>query len=115
MRIFGREPAVWLALFGALISALGAFVLHISPTAEGALNAVAALVVGVITAIVVHDGISAAVLGLIKGLFMLMVAFGLNLTADKQAVLYALAAAVLASFVRTQVVAPASPMAPVVR
>jgi nicotinamide riboside transporter PnuC len=111
MRIFGRNPAVWLALFGALVSALGAFVFNISPDAEGALNAVAALVVGVITAIVVHDGVSAAVLGLIKGLFLLMVAFGLNLSAERQAVLYALAAAVLAAFVQTQVVAPVGPPA----
>jgi nicotinamide riboside transporter PnuC len=97
---------VWLALFGALVSALGAFVLHVSPDVEGALNAVAALLVGVITAAVTRDGVSAAVLGLIKGLVMLMIAFGFDLSADRQAVIYALAAAVLAAFVRTQATAP---------
>ena len=106
MRIFGREPAVWLALFGALVSAAGAFVLHLSPDVQGGLNAVAALVIGVITAAVTRDGVSAAVLGLIKGLVMLMIAFGLHLSADNQAVIYALAAAVLAAFVRTQATAP---------
>lgn len=111
-KIFGREPAVWLALVGALISAAGAFVVDLSPDAQGALNAVAALAVGLITAVATRDGISAAVLGLLKGLFMLLVAFGLNLTAENQAVLYALAAATLAAFVRTQVAAPAGPPAP---
>jgi hypothetical protein len=108
MRIFGREPAVWLALVGAIISAIGAFVVHLSPEVQGGLNAVVALLVGVLTAVVTRDGVSAAVLGLIKGLFMLMIAFGLLVSADDQAVIYALAAAVLAAFVRTQAVAPSS-------
>lgn len=111
MRIFGREPAVWLGLVGAVVAALSAFWLHLSVEQQGALGAVTALVVGLITAASTGDGVVAAVLGLGKGLFLLMVSFGLHLSPSDQAVLYALLAAVLAAFVRTQVVAPAPPAA----
>jgi len=112
MPVFGREPAAWLALVGALISAFSAFVLHLNIGQQGALNAIAALLIGLFTAVVTRDGVVAAVLGAVKGLFLLLVAFGLQLSADNQAVLYTLLAAVLAAFVRTQVVAPAPPPAP---
>lgn len=115
MRIFGREPAVWLALIGALVSALSAFWLHLSVEQQGAVGAAAALVVGLVTAVMTGDGIVAAVLGLAKALFLVMVSFGMHLSPDRQAVLYTLLAAALAAFVRTQVVAPVPPApAPVV-
>ncbi len=112
MRIFGREPAVWLGLVGALVTALSAFWLHLSIEQQGAISAVTALLVGLVTAAVTRDGIVAAGLGLAKGLFLLMVAFGLQLSPNNQAVLYTLLAAILAAFVRTQVVAPAPAPAP---
>lgn len=109
MRIFGREPALWLGLVGAIVSALGAFVVHLTTDQQGVLNAVAALVVGLVVAFATHDGQSAAVLGLIKGLLALAVAFGAHLSPDSQAILYTVAAAVVAMFVRTQATAPAPP------
>lgn len=111
MKIFGREPAVFLALLGALVSAFSAFVLHLSVDQQGVIGAVAALIVGVATAAVTHDGVVAAILGLVKGLFLLMISFGLHLSTDNQAVLYTLVAALLAAFVRTQVTAPEPPVA----
>jgi nicotinamide riboside transporter PnuC len=114
MKIFGREPAVWLALVGSIVSVLGAFVVHLTTDQQGVLNAGAALVVGVVVAFLVHDGVSAAVLGLFKGVLAIAVAFGLHLPAEQQAILYSLAAAVVAMFVRTQATAPvAAPVIPV--
>jgi nicotinamide riboside transporter PnuC len=109
MRIFGREPALWLGLIGALVSTIGAFFIHLTTDQQGVLNAVAALVVGLLVAWSTHDGQSAAVLGLIKGVLALAVSFGAHLSPDSQAVLYTLAAAVVAMFVRTQATAPAPP------
>lgn len=109
MKIFGREPALWLALVGSIVSALGAFVVHLTSDQQGVLNAVAALVVGLLVAFSTHDGQSAAILGLVKGLLALVVSFGAHFSPDNQAVLYAVAAAVVAMFVRTQATAPAPP------
>jgi len=113
MKIFGREPAAWLALLGTLVSLLSAFVVHLSPNQEGALNAGAALLVGFIVAWVTHDGWSAAALGMLKGGLAIAIAFGLHLSADKQAILYGAAAAIIAMYVRTQATAPvAAPVIP---
>lgn len=109
MKILGREPALWLALAGALISALGAFVVDLNVEQEGTLNFVVFSLVGLLTALSVRDGISAAVLGLVKGLLALAVSFGLALTPESQSVLLTLVAAVTAMFVRTQVTAPVGP------
>lgn len=105
MKIFGREPALWLALVAALVMAAG-LAFHLSSDAQAGLNAAAVAVVGVITAATVHDGVSAAVLGLVKALVALVLAFGLHLSPDWQVAILTLAAAVTAMFVRTQATAP---------
>ena len=108
MKILGREPALWLALVGALVSALSTFILHLSITQVGTVNAVAALVIGLVTAFVTHDGQSAAILGLAHGLVALALSFGAHVSTDQQTVLYTLIASVVAMFVRTQATAPVS-------
>lgn len=112
MRILGRDPAFWLGLAGALVAAFSAFVLHLSIDQQGAVGAVAAVVVGLITAAVTRDGVVAAIVGFVKALFLLMVSFGLHVSAANQAVVYTLLAAVAAGYVRTQVIAPVGPAAP---
>lgn len=112
VKIFGREPAAWLGLFGAAVSAAGAFVVYLTPGQEGALNAAMALIVGIVVAASTHDGLSAALLGALKGILALAIAFGLHMSADKQTILYGLAAAAVAMFVRTQAVAPVPPAPP---
>jgi len=106
VRIFKREPALWLNLFAAVVAALGAFVVHLTTDQESLLNAGAFAVVGVVVAASTHDGLSAAVLGLFKALVSLGVGFGLHVAPAQQLVLMTLVAAATSMFVRTQVGAP---------
>lgn len=104
--IFGREPALWLALVAIIVKTVAAFGLHVSVDQQSVINAVAAALVGLIVAASTGDGIVAAVLGLAQAAIALAVGFGLGWSADQQAVVMSLAAAAVAMFVRTQVTAP---------
>lgn len=108
MRIFAREPALWLALVAALVQGVG-LILDWSIDQQGAINAVAVAVLGAVTAFVVKDGISAAVLGGVQAVLNLVLAFGLKLDPHAQAAIMTLAAALVGMFVRTQVIAPSAP------
>jgi hypothetical protein len=104
MKIFGKEPALWLALLYASVVMFSGFVLPLSVDQQGCVNAVGAALVGLLTAISVDkDGLSAAIIGFIKAGLALGLAFGLHLTPEKQSIAMTFAAAVVAMFVRTQV------------
>ena len=105
-RIFNREPALWLALTAVLVKMAAAFGLDVSVDQQAAVNAAAAVVVGLVVAVMVHDGVGTAVLGVVQGVLALAVGFGLDWSADRQAVVMSLAAAVVAMWTRTQVTAP---------
>lgn len=105
--IFGREPAVILALVASAVKLASAFWFHVTGDQQAVINAVAIAVVGLIVAAMTHDGISAAVLGLIQALMALALGFGLHWGSDQQAVVMSFAATLVAMFVRTQVTAPA--------
>lgn len=107
-KIFGREPALWLALVAVVVKVVSAFWLHTSVDQQAVINACAAAAVGLIVAFMVHDGVSAAILGLVQATVALAVGFGLHLSADNQALLLSLATAVVAMFTRTQVTAKVS-------
>lgn len=109
MKIFGRDPSLWIGLAGALVSLVGAFIVDLTPDQQGVLNAGAALLVGIIVAKVTHDGVSAAILGAFKGAVAIAVAFHWHISADKQAILYTAVAAAVAMYVRTQATAPVGP------
>lgn len=111
MRIFGREPALWLALIAAAIKLAAAFLVDLTGDQQAVLNAVAAAAVGLIVAGVTRDGVSAAILGLAQALLALTIGFGLDVTAENQAVIMAFVAAAVGMFERTQVTAPARPPA----
>jgi hypothetical protein len=106
VKILGREPALWLALVAAAAQLSTAFGLDLTTGQQASINAAAIAVVGVITAFVTRDGISAAVLGLIQAGVSLGVGFGLHWSPDQQSTVMAFAAALVAMFVRTQVTAP---------
>jgi hypothetical protein len=108
MKIFGREPALWLALVAVAVKLATAFGLDLSSGQQAVVNAAAAAIVGLVVAVMVHDGISAAVLGLAQAALALAVGFGLDWSAGQQAVVMSAAAALVAMFVRTQVTAPIS-------
>lgn len=110
MRIFGREPALWLALVAVVVQTISAFVVNVSSDQQAWINAVAAAAVGLIVAISTGDGIVAAVLGLAQAAMALAVGFGLDWSADRQGIVMSLVAAVVSMFVRTQVTAPVAPL-----
>jgi hypothetical protein len=103
--IFGREPAAWLALVAIIIKLVCAFGLNLSTDQQAWVNAAAAALVGLIVAITVHDGIGAAVVGLVQAGLALAVGLGLDWSADRQAVVLSLASAIVAMWTRTQVTA----------
>jgi hypothetical protein len=105
MKILGREPALWLALVAVAVQLGTAFGLNLSDGQQASINAVAIAIVGVLTAYSVHDGVSAAVLGLFQAGVALAVGFGLHWSPNQQSVVLSAVAAVIAMFVRTQVTA----------
>lgn len=104
--IFRREPALWLALIAVFVKTLSAFGLDVSVDQQSLINAGAAAAVGLIVAAMVHDGVGAALLGVVQAVIALAVGFGLGWSADRQAVVMSLVAAVVAMWTRTQVTAP---------
>lgn len=106
-KIWGREPTVWLALVAALVQAVSGFFFHLTDEQQGVLNAVAAAGLGLVVAAAVKgDYVLPAVLGMVKALFALGLAFGAHWAPDKQSLIMVLITAVFAAFVRQQVVAP---------
>lgn len=112
MKIFGREPAVVLALFSAVLQVLATFGLNLSPELQGAATALIAAVIGVWTAFsVAQDKILPALLGFAQAGFSLLMALGLDYSSETQLAVSTLITAAVAAFVRTQVVAPVPPNA----
>lgn len=107
MRILGREPAQWLALVTGAVALFSALIFPLGIEQQGALNAVAAAVIGVITALAVSTEKAAPLAaGFIQALLALAISFGANIGPDTQGVIMAFVAAVVGFFLRTQVVAP---------
>ena len=105
LKIFGREPALWAGLINVAVYVLGATVFHLTKNQESIVIAVAAAILGLLVALSTHDGVSAAILGLVKAVVALGLGYGLKLDADKQALLLSVAATLSAMFVRTQATA----------
>jgi hypothetical protein len=112
MKIFNREPALWLGLVAILVKLLAAFGVNVSAEQQAVINAVAAAAVGLVLAVMAHDAIGAAVLGLAQAVLALAVGFGLDWSAEQQAVVLAAASAVVAMWDRTQITAPVPAKAP---
>ncbi|HLU97397.1 MAG TPA: hypothetical protein VKZ89_11205 [Thermobifida alba] len=107
MRIFGREPAVWLGLVAVAVQFLVAWGVDFSGEQQAGINAVATLVMGLAVAVAsARDQIVPAASGLLVGVLQLAVAFGFDLSQEKITTAGALLTAVLALWLRTQVTAP---------
>lgn len=107
MRIFGREPAVWLGLVAVAVQAAVAWGIHLTETQQANINAAATLLMGLAIAIVAaRDQIVPAAAGALGGVLQLLVAFGADLSQEKIATAGAVVTAVLAFWLRTQVTAP---------
>lgn len=120
LTLFGRDPAVLLAGIAAVISLLGAYVVHLSTNQQGALNGFAVAAVGVLTAMSLKDGGTAvAVVGLVKAVLYVALAYHFSISAENQAIILAAVTPLLALVgVRPHVVSsvgPTEPLAAVAR
>lgn len=108
-----REPALILGLIAAIVQVVSAFVFHLTVDQQGTLNAVAVAVAGLLTALSVKsEQLAPLILGLVQAVIAVGLAFGLVLSPDNQSVIMSLAAAVVAMFVRSVVVAPVPAVVP---
>jgi hypothetical protein len=98
--------ALWLALIAGGVKLASTFWLHLTTTQQTLINAATAAAAGLLVAVLVHDGIQAAVLGLAQAALALALGFGLDLPAEHQAVLLSFLAVAVAMFERTQLTAP---------
>jgi hypothetical protein len=105
-----RYPAAVLLGLSTLLQMLVAFGWDLSDGETGAINAIAAAVFGVATAVVLaHDRLLPAILGFGQALATLFIAFGAHLTDQQVSTALALLAAVvtplIGAFVHTQATA----------
>jgi len=104
VKILGREPAVFFGLVAAVIQLLSVTVTHWDTDTQGVINAVVVAVCGFLTAWAVSaEATFAALTGLLKAAFALMLAFGLHVDAPTQTAVMVAVTAVGAFWVRSHV------------
>lgn len=103
---WGRDPAWFTNLFAALVMLVTTFFVPLTVDQQGALNAVAIGLAGVVVAFQVHDGQLALAVNLMKAVIALALSFGLHMSPEQQLVVMAVVTAVGSGFIRTQVGAP---------
>lgn len=114
MKILGREPAVFWALAATLVQSL-LLLLNLDTGVQGAANALTLALAGFLTAAAVGvDAALPALTGLIKAVFALVLAFGVDLPDTTQVAILAVVTAVGAFFVRQNVVAKVPVKTPVI-
>lgn len=107
MKLFGREPVYILAFVAITLKLSSAYGLDVSAEQQGAIMAVLSLVVAVVNAVVLKTGAAAAaVVNLAQGVLALFLAFGLDLSADQQALWMGVVEAAVALVIRKEVTAP---------
>ena len=85
IRVFGREPAFWLAFVSAAIALFSATVYELSVDQQGVLNAVTAALFGILTAWAVSaEKAVPAIVGFFKAAIAVALAFGLSLSPEVQ-------------------------------
>lgn len=107
MRVFGREPVYILATIAIVLKLGAAYGLDISDAEQGALMAFLSLVVAVINAFVLKTGaVGAAIVNLAQGGIALFLAFGLEMSAETQALWMFAIEALVALVIHKEVTAP---------
>ncbi|MER7488739.1 hypothetical protein ABTY20_23100 [Streptomyces sp. NPDC126497] len=109
-KVYGREPAVWLAAVGAVWQILSAFGLGFGAQLQSIITAIVAAVLGIIVAVQVGDGVIAAVNGLVVAAVSLVSYFAFEWSAEDQAQVVGAIMLLVAWFVtRPNVAAPQPP------
>lgn len=102
-----RDPALWLTAVATIVRLAAAFWIDLSIEQQAVLNALATAIAGIIVAIIVRkEGQVPALLGFVQAVIALAVGFGAKLSPEAQATIMSAVGALVAAFVRTQVVAP---------
>lgn len=102
-----REPSLILGVVSSAVALLSAFFIPLTSEQQGAINAAATAILGVVLAIwVTHEKLAPVVIGLLQALIALGLSFGLHLDQIQQSVIMSFATAVAAMFTRQIVFAP---------
>lgn len=102
MKIFGREPAIWVGLIEAALAFALALGLDWSNEQVALVMAVVVTVFGVITAYATKDTMLGYVVGLTKAVIALFIGFGVDVSADLTASLIGVITVGIGFFQRTQ-------------
>jgi hypothetical protein len=105
-KVYGREPAMWLALLGAVWGVLSAFGLHFSDQTQSIVTAIVAAALGLAVAVQAGDGIIAAVNGLVVAAVSAVSYFALDWSAETQAQFVGAVMVVIGFITRALVTAP---------
>lgn len=108
-KVYGREPAVWLAAVGALWQLLTAFGVGFDPMLQSVVTAAVAAVLGVIVAVQVGDGVIAAVNGLVVAGVSLASYFAFDWNTETQAKVVGAVMLLIAWFVTRPAVSAPQP------
>ena len=110
VKIFGREMTAWLAVIAGAFQVVTAYGFDVNGHVQGIATAAVVFVFGVYTAWQAHDGIVALATSVFTAGTALFAAFGLNMSADHQALWVNGITLVLAFFfVRPNVTPPVGP------
>lgn len=102
VKIFGREPAVWIGLIEGVLTMLLAFAIGIDQETFGPIMAVVVALGGAYTAWATKDTLLGALLGLAKALLVLMAVYGMTLTDQQTGAILGLISLVIGFWQRTQ-------------
>lgn len=107
MRILGREPVYILSFIAVALKLGSAYGLDVSADQQAVIMAVLSGVVALIEAIVLRTGAAAAaIINLAQACLALFLGFGLNLSAEQQALWMLAVEGAVAIFLRREVTAP---------
>lgn len=107
MKILGREPVYILAFVAVALKLSSAYGLDVTAEQQAVIMAVLSGVVALIEAIVLRTGAAAAaIVNLAQGVLALFLGFGLDLSAEQQALWMLLVEGAVALMIRREVTAP---------
>jgi hypothetical protein len=107
MKLFGREPVILLAFVAVALKLASAYGLDVTAEQQAVIMAVLSGIVALAEAIVLRTGAAAAtIINLAQGLLALFLGFGLEMTAEQQALWMLAVEGAVALFLRREVTAP---------
>jgi len=109
VRILGREPVYLLAFVAVVLKLSAAYGLDVSADQQAVIMAVLSGIVAVVEAIVLRTGAAAAaIVNLAQAVLALFLGFGLDMTAEQQALWMLIVESAVALALRREVTAPVS-------